>query len=821
MLKYEYPDELSFSNSAFKDYYKFPKLDSNALDRSSETLATQELAETKYQNANLVTLSSIDVYQLLSYSSKSSSSADVRLPSPRRMTMARVFSPFNMGRGAAHGSRASSPASFGFTDGLESPVPNVTEEAMTHGGGGGSKALPETPRLPRIVNFLNLKQPANPSVGPSVSFISYRPGEPSPGSFNSGGGADAATGTSAFSRVGASSSSSSSSTNAPARTPAGSPRRGNNGNWVGGSASSFSPRRSGLGAAAALSSDSYTVYQVPNDENRSLLWAVVIGYMAPRLSDTKAYKKLFSLNHVVKEVIINKELASIKNFINSKALNDLIANTKLKDRVNNGFIDTLKSNLKEKDMTKFKEDLKNGTVDVKILETIASLLDVKIIVNGVSTELYNKVGKQGEIYISKGATGYSVLLQNEMEASSESTVDAKLLGGGSGLSPRNLQRQNGSGVGASKPNTPATPNGQKKNLSLKSSDLKPRTPGFATPKTAKNDNASVLVAGAPKTPLARAQNGDPAASASQFGVKPATTDSEFGLGFATATSLTPAQSTFRNPRACKTSGDGNCAFHAVFGRSISGVYTALNADEKRSELAERIRTAEAASELARLRNEGIKDLVMRGSNILGLQSLKTKCLDQTISSDEIINNWGVFEQILTQYPEIVRYINTHSRSRSKQFTLKQKFDAIINLDEPVLRALIVSITELNDAWETFCAASTASFDWESEITQEHVGAYAMYIKKSRQWLLPLELQMMAYAFNMKIHFYNTSASKKLINPEIYNREGDTEVHVCFNGINHYERVQLLELSESSQSFTPPKYTSLSLSLSGGGGGAGK
>ncbi len=294
-----------------------------------------------------------------------------------------------------------------------------------------------------------------------------------------------------------------------------------------------------------------------------------------------------------------------------------------------------------------------------------------------------------------------------------------------------------------------------------------------------------------------------------------------GIGSATATSLMPAQSTFRNPRACKTSGDGNCAFHAVFGRSISGVYAALNADKKRSELAELIKRSKEGSDLARLRNEGIKDLVMRRSNIPGLESLKKAYFDQRILADEIINNWGVFEQILTRYPDIVRYINSIYKSVVKEFTLKQKFDAIINLDEPVLRALIVSITELNDAWETFCAASVVDFDWESAITQEHVEAYAMYIQKPGQWLLPLELQMMAYAFNMKIHFYNTSASKKLINPEIYNREGDTEVHVCFNGINHYERVQLLELSESSQSFTPPKYTSLSLSLSGGGGGAGK
>ena len=237
----------------------------------------------------------------------------------------------------------------------------------------------------------------------------------------------------------------------------------------------------------------------------------------------------------------------------------------------------------------------------------------------------------------------------------------------------------------------------------------------------------------------------------------------------------------------KTVGDGACAFHAVFGVLVNGMYFAKDAVIKRNQLAARIKLAESGTELARLRNEGIKDLVMRGSNISGLESLQNAYQEQQVSPDKIEVLWSEFESTLRIYPRIVEYIETHASLDAKHITLRQKFDAI-NSIEKELRELILSIPELNEAWERFNRLSTEDFNWETAISQNHVNAYAVYIETPTQYLLPLELQMIAYAFNICLHFYTTDASRNLIGPEIYNLEGIDKVSVSFNGRDHYERV---------------------------------
>jgi hypothetical protein len=243
------------------------------------------------------------------------------------------------------------------------------------------------------------------------------------------------------------------------------------------------------------------------------------------------------------------------------------------------------------------------------------------------------------------------------------------------------------------------------------------------------------------------------------------------------------------PVSCTTEGDGNCAFHAVFGECISGEYISFDAGSKRRELARHIRTATPGSELERLCKEGIKDLVMRGSDIGGLESLKQAYQEDIVSPENTTVQWGIFEKTLRNYDDIVNYITMQSEPEIPNVTLRQQFEAI-NANETELRALILSIPELDEAWERFNQNTTREFNWETAISQNHVNAYAVYIARSGQWLLPFELQMIAEAFDIRLNFYNTNAAGQLIGPEIYNAEGHHEVSVSFNGRNHYERVEL-------------------------------
>lgn len=92
--------------------------------------------------------------------------------------------------------------------------------------------------------------------------------------------------------------------------------------------------------------------------------------------------------------------------------------------------------------------------------------------------------------------------------------------------------------------------------------------------------------------------------------------------------------------------------------------------------------------------------------------------------------------------------------------------------------------------------------------------YADFISTTEQWLLPCELQIIAYVFDISIEYYATASAT----PELFNPGRPNSVCVCFVGNNHYERMtkinnanENIPTAATSNFSTPVKKTSDSAS----------
>lgn len=187
-------------------------------------------------------------------------------------------------------------------------------------------------------------------------------------------------------------------------------------------------------------------------------------------------------------------------------------------------------------------------------------------------------------------------------------------------------------------------------------------------------------------------------------------------------------------QAKATAGGGDCALHAAFGTVEDGKYTCDNITQRRREIAQKIQAIEDKTD------------PLLPSVLVALKELMYNKLD---IEERFIN----IDQ--TQYPLIaIRRDSYHID------------DGLEDLD-------------LEHA------------DFDLQTIKPILTQYATFIGKQGRWLLPCELSIIAYVFDVTIAYYNNIQTKsmpyEIYNPDSSNRS--TPVRVCFNGINHYERME--------------------------------
>ena len=255
-----------------------------------------------------------------------------------------------------------------------------------------------------------------------------------------------------------------------------------------------------------------------------------------------------------------------------------------------------------------------------------------------------------------------------------------------------------------------------------------------------------------------------------------------------AASLPGANLVLRNP--APTQGGGNCPFNAVFGKEMNGEYVCSEVDIRRRMFAENVKIATKESKLYELRCEAIKALIMAKEsselNALNTEIKKYKSFEESDAKRlEIL--WNHFQlNHLKQHQDIINWIKTKHTLNSNDPSLQMMFSNCLGKDDNLLRGLIFSVPELQRAFETYNKQTQEGYSWDTIVNNPQViEEYCQWIATPNTWLLPLEVQMMAYAFDVTIPFYNKNT---LVIQDTYNPDKPNIEPIHFDGINHYRKM---------------------------------
>lgn len=286
--------------------------------------------------------------------------------------------------------------------------------------------------------------------------------------------------------------------------------------------------------------------------------------------------------------------------------------------------------------------------------------------------------------------------------------------------------------------------------------------------------------------------------------------------------------------ATKTKGWGDCAFHSALGKwnHRRRQYECPDVDKPRMLVAKAIRDSKPGSEIYSLAMEGIKAMIMDGRGgreIQGARNIYEQA--QALNSYKVDREWNVFKKKLIQYPDVMSYIKgclPEEKNDIVNINNKQ-FNNCLNKNDGELYGIILSIPELNEAFESYKDFINKEFQWNVILNGKGlIEEYADYIGKSGNWLLPLELNIIAHALDITIEFYTVESCgekekevKSKISPvkidrfvATYNPGKINRVAVRFNGSNHYEKMEdnnMRRANESAGENSSSHSSSLSLS----------
>lgn len=241
-----------------------------------------------------------------------------------------------------------------------------------------------------------------------------------------------------------------------------------------------------------------------------------------------------------------------------------------------------------------------------------------------------------------------------------------------------------------------------------------------------------------------------------------------------------------------TRGEGDCAFHAIFGQWDGQAYVCDNVLVYRSRLAQAVIVSQPGDALYALVRSGLEALMM------GAERIKTPAILQLrkeyhdyISYNFVMTEeaWSDFAEKLQRNHHILEYLHhfTAIHSQKKLLSLKDKFMFCLGEDDGLLRAMFSSISELECAFMALNQVVQQRFDVNHKITATLVHEYADYLQHCGNYLLPLELSMIASVFHITVQFYSkTTSNMTLI--DTYGPASTKPVMVRFNGVNHYERL---------------------------------
>ena len=249
-----------------------------------------------------------------------------------------------------------------------------------------------------------------------------------------------------------------------------------------------------------------------------------------------------------------------------------------------------------------------------------------------------------------------------------------------------------------------------------------------------------------------------------------------------------------------TSGRGDCAIHALFGKPDSnGFITAENVSEYRKKLAESIKKMSNGITKESIIGP-ISELIINPNRDMSdkpfLSNLRNKYNHWvTSNAEQTLNQWNHFESIVSEFPDIKKEID----AIPEHPCFKSKFMHLFNSDDNQLRGIIMAIPELSSAYSDYTQSTHESFPWTDYLTFELRQEYADIVQQNRQWLLPNEVHLLAICNQISVDFYTTNPMTNTTEKiDTFNPNQPQSISICFNGRDHYEQVQssLIRLSSA-------------------------
>lgn len=273
-------------------------------------------------------------------------------------------------------------------------------------------------------------------------------------------------------------------------------------------------------------------------------------------------------------------------------------------------------------------------------------------------------------------------------------------------------------------------------------------------------------------------------------------------------------STQHRPNTLPTVADGDCGIHALCGTfdSSKNAYFCSQVSIIRQEVAKVIKECKSNDQVYQHIQSAISDLVME------LSDRKNKGLPINVSAamqhaveeyikfkmtddQQLKTSWDMFLPTLQSANNVMDYIKKETE-KSACPDFKINFQSCLNKKDSCLRELIKFDLRLQSAFEKYEKNSNGQFNWNKILENNNralIHEYAdIKIAKKGAYLLPVDLNIIAIVRKITI-VYDASnlqtggqSSQERINP------GCKEiVGIRFDGINHYERVDLNLQSEQS------------------------
>lgn len=253
-----------------------------------------------------------------------------------------------------------------------------------------------------------------------------------------------------------------------------------------------------------------------------------------------------------------------------------------------------------------------------------------------------------------------------------------------------------------------------------------------------------------------------------------------------------------------TWGDGNCAFHALFGEwDISKkAYFCENAATFRERFSEKIKeyifheSGNINNEEKNIKcnlEEAIKNHIFdpdspcNGENFKNARNAYKAYCDSI--ENEITGLRKVLWQKISENTDVKQALELFFKAQGKNTNDEIKIFDFFNEnknEEEVenFKALILSLPEINDLYLKINNLSQQPYSWDKVFSnQEIINEYALHMQIQTSHIEPAEISMMAYLFDKKVLFYTAGTE-----PITYNQMAKNAVSVSYTGDNHYERI---------------------------------